>query len=71
LLGLVVEGNYPETNLMLSALVHYLDSNDAGPGFYALAQDYGLLTRRASADAKWTFWLQQVSALHDYYARNS
>jgi hypothetical protein len=71
LLGLVVEGNYPETNLMLSALVHYLDSNDAGPGFYALAQDYGLLPRRASADAKWTFWLQQVSALHDYYARNS
>jgi hypothetical protein len=41
LLGLVVEDNYPETHLMLSALVHYLDSNDAGPGFYALARSTG------------------------------
>jgi hypothetical protein len=71
LLGLVVQENYPETHLLISALVHYLDSNDAGPGFYVLAQDYGLLPRRASADAKWTFWVGQVSAVHDFYARNA
>lgn len=71
LLGLVVEDNYPETHLMLSALVHYLDSNDAGPGFYALAQELGLLPRHASADTKWEFWLGQVSAVHDFYARNA
>jgi hypothetical protein len=71
LLGLVVQDNYPETHLMLSALVHYLDSNDAGPGFYALAQEYGLLPRRASADTKWTFWLGQVSAVHEFYTRHA
>jgi hypothetical protein len=71
LLGLVVQDNYPETHLMLSALVNYLDSNDAGPGFYVLAEKYGLLPRRASADTKWTFWVGQVSAVHDYYARNA
>jgi len=38
LLGLIVERNLPTTELMISALVHYLDQNDAGPGFYVLAQ---------------------------------
>jgi hypothetical protein len=35
LLGLIVtERNRPETKLMISALVVYLNGNDAGPGFY-------------------------------------
>jgi hypothetical protein len=68
LLGLVVQDDYPETRLMLSALVHYLDSNDAGPGFYALAQEYELLPRGASKATKETFWVGQVSAMHDFYA---
>jgi hypothetical protein len=33
LLGLIVERNRPATGLMISALVTYLDANDAGPGF--------------------------------------
>jgi hypothetical protein len=68
LLGLIVERGYPETGLMLSALVQYLDANDAGPGFYALAQDLNLLGRRATSDAKLTFWLTQVRRVHDHYA---
>jgi hypothetical protein len=32
LLGLIVERNRPVTGLMISALVTYLDANDAGPG---------------------------------------
>jgi hypothetical protein len=71
LLGLVVEDNYPETQLLLSALVHYLDANDAGPGFYALAQEYGLLPPRASKAAKEAFWVGQVGAVHEFYARNA
>jgi hypothetical protein len=72
LLGLVVQANYPKTGLMLSSLVHYLDSNDAGPGFYKLAQEeYGLLPRRPSAEAKLMFWAGQVKAVHDFYARNA
>lgn len=30
---------------MLSAIVHYLDQNDAGPGFYSLAGQMGLLPK--------------------------
>jgi hypothetical protein len=68
LLGLIVERNRPATGLMISALVTYLDTNDAGPGFYALAQQLGDLARGASASAKFDFWLSQVKALHQHYA---
>lgn len=37
---------------MLSVLVHYLDANDAGPGFYKLAAHLGLIEPRASSRAK-------------------
>ncbi|WP_371779727.1 hypothetical protein [Streptosporangium subroseum] len=69
LLGLIVERNLPTTDLMISALVHYLDKNDAGPGFYALASQLGLLSRGASLQAKEEFWVGQVNALHVYYSR--
>jgi hypothetical protein len=71
LLGLIVEKNYPATRLMISALVHYLDANDAGPGFYALATQLGLLAHSASANEKWEFWVRQVTALHDCYSSTS
>jgi hypothetical protein len=67
LLGLIVERNRPTTELMISALVHYLDQNDAGPGFYLLAQRLGYLPPKPSATAKGEFWIGQVNALHDYY----
>src|ERR1700735_2346033 len=68
LLYLIVERNRPTTGLMISALVSYLDANDAGSGFYAYAQDLGLLQRNASAMQKLEFWSRQVKALHEYYA---
>jgi len=68
LLGLTVERNRPATGLMISALVTYLDANDAGPGFYALAQQLGDLARGASTSAKFEFWVSQVKALHQHYA---
>jgi hypothetical protein len=71
LLGLIVEQNYPVTNLMISALVTYLDSNDAGTGFYGLAQDLHLLPHRASSQVKWEFWISQVKSLHNYYSAGS
>lgn len=71
LLGLIVERNRPTTSLMISALVQYLNANDAGPGFYALAADLGMLPRRSSAVAKQEFWIQQVKALHTYYAHGT
>jgi hypothetical protein len=54
--------------LLLSALVQYLDSNDAGPGFYSLAQRKGAKIPR-TASARYEFWLDQVKQLHARYAR--
>jgi hypothetical protein len=71
LLYLIVMQNRPATNLMISALVTYLDANDAGTGFYTFAQELGLLPRNASADAKFEFWVRQVRALHEYYSPRS
>ena len=69
LLGLiVVERNRPVTGLMISALVIYLDGNDAGSGFYKLAQDLGELAPGSlSARMKEKFWIGQVKALYAYY----
>ncbi|MFD8749372.1 hypothetical protein ACFV0O_00070 [Kitasatospora sp. NPDC059577] len=68
LLGLMVDRNYPKSGLMISALVLYLDANDAGPGFYVLARQLGLLPPGVSKHARWEFWLGQVTSLHRQYA---
>lgn len=68
LLGRIVEATYPSLGFMLSSIVIYLDANDAGPGFYALAQHKGLLRSGASREEKEAFWVAQVSAAFDYFA---
>ncbi|WP_448638654.1 hypothetical protein [Geodermatophilus sp. URMC 63] len=69
LLFRIVEATWdPDRKLMISALVHYLDQNDAGPGFYTLAADKGLLPRTANRNARLEFWVRQVAALHELYA---
>jgi hypothetical protein len=71
LLGLIVERNRPVTGLMISALVIYLDGNDAGSGFYKFAQDLGELPPDAlSARVKEAFWIGQVKALQTYYGKS-
>ena len=69
LLGLiVVERNRPVIRLMISALVIYLDGNDAGAGFYKLAQDLGELPPGVlSAQVKDKFWISQTRALYAHY----
>jgi hypothetical protein len=67
---IVVERNRPVTGLMISALVIYLGGNDAGSGFYKLAQDLGELVPGAlSSRVKEEFWVGQAKALHGYYQR--
>ncbi|WP_196773010.1 hypothetical protein [Mycobacterium asiaticum] len=68
LLGEVVQRTHHETGGMLSALVAYIDSNDAGPGFYKLATHLGLLPPSATADEKLAFWSRQVKRMHEYHA---
>jgi len=67
LLGRIVQETYPTVGAMMSALVVYLDANDAGPGFYQLAQDMGLLPRGASKHAREAFWIQQVTKTLHYF----
>ena len=68
LLFLIVNVNRPTTGLMISALVRYIDLNDAGSGFYNFAADLGLLPRSAGKELRDQFWANQVSRLHALYA---
>jgi hypothetical protein len=52
---------------MITALVIYLDENDAGPGFYRIAQEYGLLRKNASEQEKFEFWASEVTAVYEHY----
>jgi hypothetical protein len=68
LLETIGERNRPESGVMITALVNYLDQNDAGPGFYAYAQRIGFLPKGATADERLDFWASQISAVHALYA---
>ncbi len=67
LLGLIVERERPKSGHMISSIVIYLDENDAGSGFYRLAEHYGLLQPKASASEKLSFWSGEVNAIHQHY----
>jgi hypothetical protein len=67
LLGDIVARDRPTSGVMISALVLYLNENDAGPGFYRLAQNLGVLSRTASTQQKWDFWVQEVVRVHAAY----
>ncbi len=63
LLGQLSERSFSQARLLISVLVQYLNANDAGPGFYDLAQRKHLLRRHPSQDEKLTFWVQHVNAV--------
>lgn len=69
LLYLAVLQNRRETGLIISALVKFLNENDAGAGFYGLAQKLGMLHSDATKDEKYAFWVDQVRQLHEHYRR--
>lgn len=69
LLGQISDAAAAETDgLLISALAQYLDANDAGPGFYALAKAKGLQVPSRASDRQ-LFWAAHVGALHDHYSR--
>lgn len=69
LLGDVVRQTIGDSGVMFSAIVAYLNRNDAGPGFYKFATELGLLSNTASAEDKLEFWSRQVGKVHERYAR--
>jgi hypothetical protein len=57
---------------MISALVLYIDGNDAGSGFYKHAQELGELPPGTlSSQVKEKFWIGQVKALYTYYSKRN
>jgi hypothetical protein len=68
LLGEVAEAHLTEVGAMLSAIVIYLNENDAGLGFYRFATHLGLLKTGATAAQKTGFWVSQVQRVHDHFA---
>ncbi|MFF8955074.1 hypothetical protein [Streptomyces sp. NPDC014894] len=71
LLWLIVQRNHPESGLMLSALVFYLNSNEPGSGFFGLARELDLLPAKASPRQKESFWLDQLAQLKELYSRTN
>jgi hypothetical protein len=69
ILGDIVRETIGESGVMMSAIVVYIDRNDAGPGFYKLAQLLGLLPPSATADDKLRFWSGQVKQVLEKYRR--
>lgn len=67
LLGRIVENTYTSVGAMLSSLVIYLDANDAGPGFYALAEQMGVLPKGSSKAAKERFWVGEVKKVFERF----
>jgi hypothetical protein len=64
LLGQLSERSFGQARLLISVLVQYLNANDAGPGFYELAQRKKLLGPHPSQDDKLVFWVRHVQAVH-------
>lgn len=58
------ERSFGQARLLISVLVQYLNANDAGPGFYELAQRKKLLGPHPSQDDKLVFWVRHVQAVH-------
>jgi hypothetical protein len=69
LLGRISDREFGRTGVLISAIVNYLDANDAGPGFYKLAQDRGLLPRGQSRNLQWEFWVAHVAKVFAAYRR--
>lgn len=67
LLGEVTQARLAQAGGLVSAIVIYLNENDAGPGFYRMAAALGLIGPRATADQRLTFWAEQVKIIHEHY----
>lgn len=69
-LGNATKQTIKESGAMLSSIVYYLDRNDTGPGFFALAVELGLLANTASNEEKLAFWTSQVKRIHNFYQQS-
>ncbi|MGB3687398.1 MAG: hypothetical protein WA991_16425 [Ornithinimicrobium sp.] len=71
LLGAAVDQTLSDIGAMISSIVIYLNANDAGPGFYKLATELGLLSTKPTVLEKEAFWAGQVRKVHEHYSRRT
>lgn len=71
LLEEIAVANLPVVGALVSAVVIYLNENDAGTGFYELAKQQGLLSKRPTRDEREVFWTSQVAKVHEHYGARS
>jgi hypothetical protein len=58
--------NWPVSRLLISALVRYHGEADAGPGFFNLAREVGLIHGSVSDLERLEFWLRHVRQVQAY-----
>lgn len=69
LLGEIATHEQNQDRPMLTALiVHRGNDNNPGEGFFSIAQEFGLFNGHRDPMARLTFWANQVTAVHNYWA---
>jgi len=58
--------SWPAARLLISALVRYQGEADAGPGFFNLARELGLIHGLLSDLERLEFWLRHVRQVQAY-----
>ena len=58
--------SWPVSRLLISALVRYHGEADAGPGFFNLAREVGLIQGSVSDLERLEFWLRHVRQVQAY-----
>jgi hypothetical protein len=68
LLGEIAEHEHRQGRPMLTSLiVHRGNDNNPGEGFFAIAHELGLYSGRRDQMSRLTFWVNQVTAVHNYW----
>lgn len=69
LLADIARRSRAEKQVILPAVLVSAESGQPGGGFFAYAQEVGLLPKKAGQDDKFMFWAGQVKAVFAAYAR--
>lgn len=55
--------------MLTSLVIHKSGDNDPGEGFFSIATDLGLFGGSRRTEERALFWINQVSATHNYWAK--
>lgn len=68
LLGeIAIHENQAGRPMLTALIVHKGDDNNPGEGFFSIAQELGLFNGRRGQIARLTFWVNQVTQVHNHW----